>query len=146
VYGDRRVHEVNANQKLPADIVGYTLVSREGQEVGPINSVWPDTHGNPEFLGVHVGPVAGTHLVPLRVARIDPDGHIVHVDVMKDRIENTRRFSPGASLTAQDRWETYHDWGLESPEPGAPTPYHADQQPMTTSADAEDMETPANPV
>jgi hypothetical protein len=137
---------VNTNTAIPTDLVGYTLISGEGQEVGPINSIWPGSDGRPEFAGVHVGPVAGTHLVPLREVHIDPDARIIRVDVMKDTIENTRHFSPGEELSSQDRWETYDDWGLESPEPGAPTPYHADLQEQATGPDAAGAEPPVSPL
>jgi hypothetical protein len=137
---------VNTNTTIPADLVGYTLISGEGQEVGSISDVWPGADGKPEFAGVHVGLLAGTHLVPLSVAHIDPGQRVVRVDAMKDTIENTRRFSPGDKLSSQDRWETYDDWGLKAPEPGAPTPHHADLQEQATESDGAGAESPVNPV
>jgi hypothetical protein len=137
---------VNTDTHIPADIIGYELIDGVNQVVGTIDSIWNGTDGSPEFAGVHIGMIAGTHLIPLSVARINPEARQVRVDAMADTITNTRHFKPGDDLSSQDRWETYDEWGLEAPEGGAPTPYHADLQAGNVEGESFDTETGVNPV
>jgi hypothetical protein len=130
------------------DLKGYHVVDGRGEDMGPVDYVWNDPHSHaPEFVGVHAGMLGRTHLVPLTGATIDRERELIMVPFYNDTIRNTRHFGPGAHLTSQDRWELYHDYNLKPPEPGAGSPYHADQQIAgQVGSDEDDLDTPAGPV
>lgn len=127
------------------ELEGYHVIDGRREDVGAVVHVWHDPQGRPEFLGVHVGILGRTHLIPLRQAEIDRDRRLVFVPYFNDTIRNTRHLVPGARLTVQDRWELYHDYNLQPPAPGAGSPYEADLR-ESGMTEGDDLDTPANPV
>jgi hypothetical protein len=129
------------------DLTQFTLIDGRGQRVGQVEYVW-NAHDSdqPEFVGVHAGLLGRTHLVPLRLATIDPATKTITVSYFNDTIRNTRHFAPGYHLTSQDRWELYNEYGQQPPEPGAPTPYHADLQESGAeeAGVSDELDTPTN--
>src|SRR5215213_7394098 len=92
---------------------GATLVDRDGDRVGTIDSIYVDDQsGQPEWALVNTG-LFGTKSTFVPLAQANPSGDNVQVPYEKQLIKDAPRMDPDGHLSEAEEQELWRHYGLD---------------------------------
>src|SRR5918998_4399159 len=92
---------------------GATMVDRDGDKVGTIESVYVDDQtGQPEWALVNTG-LFGTRSTFVPIAQASGSGDQVQVPFEKQRIKDAPNLDPDGHLSEQEEQELWRHYGLD---------------------------------
>lgn len=95
------------------DLVGATMVDKEGAKIGKIEDAFLDRHtGQAAWAAVKTGLFGRKHtLVPITDAFLNPDGEVV-VPFSKDQVKDAPNIDPGEELTPEVERTMFEHYGI----------------------------------
>jgi len=97
----------------PADVEGRTVVTRDGEKIGRVDTVFLDVRTNqPEWAAVSTG-MFGKHvsLLPLSAAAVLADGNL-QVPFDKAKVKGAPHHDPSVDLKTSDEAELFRYYGV----------------------------------
>src|SRR3954468_2655147 len=92
--------------------IGYTVIDRNKDKIGTVESVWLDSDGDPAYLAVRSGwlGMGRIHVVPAQSAEANDRERQIRVPYLVDQIKGAREFDSAADLqtTDEDRITSYY--------------------------------------
>jgi uncharacterized protein (TIGR02271 family) len=112
--------------------IDYTVVDRNGDKVGTIDSVWEDHTGQPYYLAVRTGwlHLGKAHVVPAHSAEVSESSRKIRLPFDVDRMKNAPAFDCQADITPDSEKNIRDYFGMKAAEtcavPGR-APEHTDE-------------------
>lgn len=92
--------------------IDYTVVDRDENKVGTVESVWLDYNGQPAYVAIRTGwlGMGKTHVVPAQNAHVSERRQVIRLPYSTDQIKGAPDFDSTAQLqsTDEDRIGTYY--------------------------------------
>lgn len=95
--------------------VGYSVVDRNGNDIGTLECLWADHTGEPAFVGVRTGWFLGkTHVVPAESVEVSDRGQRLRLPYSIDKVKEAPSFDADAEMSDTEEQEVYRYYGLTS--------------------------------
>jgi uncharacterized protein (TIGR02271 family) len=92
--------------------IDYTVIGRDGDKVGTVDSVWLDADGDPAYLAIRTGwlGMGKTHVVPAQRADVSERRREIRLPYTADELKGAPDFDATANLQSADeeRIGTYY--------------------------------------
>jgi uncharacterized protein (TIGR02271 family) len=93
--------------------VGYTVVDRNGSDIGTLECLWSDHTGEPSFIGVRTGWMFGkTHVVPAENVHVNEDAQRIRLPYTLEQVKQAPAYDPDAEISEQMETEIYRHYGV----------------------------------
>lgn len=93
-------------------IIGYVVQDSAGNDVGKVQNLWANEHGQPVFLGVKTGWLFGrNHVVPANLAKIGDARRVVRLPYTEEQIKRAPTFGDTVDLTEDDQIKIFSHYG-----------------------------------
>jgi poly-beta-hydroxybutyrate-responsive repressor len=80
---------------------GYTVYDDAGKKIGKVEDFFVDKDDRTQYIGVRVGSLGpGPTLIPMDIARVNEQLHLVEVSASKVRLEDTLILNDGNEITS----------------------------------------------
>jgi len=96
--------------------IGYDVVDRNSNNIGTLECLWADHHGEPSFVGVRTGWFLGkTHVVPAQSVEVSERGQRLRLPYTEDQVKDAPAYDAETDMTDEKEREVYRYYGLNQP-------------------------------
>ena len=92
---------------------GYSLYDQHYEKIGNADDLFLDESNQPEYIGVKMGFLGATTLIPFQMARVNDTRQTIKVAADKETIKNGPTFDDEREITPKFEKEVYSYYGLQ---------------------------------